>query len=241
MRVNFDASIKIFPNFIEATQENLKEEFKYKTKNFIETMSDNCKNTNLDYFYKNFSTASFALDNKKDSSCGGDYDTFYNKIDINNFSSVYHELMHMASSRSNGSYIHSGFSVSNPSNRIKVASMFNEGYTQLLAERYFDSKTKSYSFEVNVVKQIENIIGKDLMEGLYFKGDFNGLVNELNKYESEDSVKQFFKDLETRINCFNPATLDLEKAGKCVGRINAFIENCSSNKYSSSDDIKKCI
>ena len=110
---------------------------------------------------------------------------------------VTHELFHAASSKNRFS---SGFHQSILSNghigsQIQFGRWVNEGYTELLNIRYFDSNFgRSYMHEVFLMNKLENIIGKEKMERLYINSDLKGLVNEINKYLERKEVMSFIKE-----------------------------------------------
>lgn len=122
--------------------------------------------------------------------------TLYELDDI----TLYHELFHASSTyydeKQDNSF--SGFHhhLRNPQKFIGLG--FNEGYTQLLTERYFNNSQSrdSYVNEVHYVKLIENLIGKEKMLDLYFKSDLNNLILELCKNNSEEKVFEFLANMD---------------------------------------------
>ena len=100
---------------------------------------------------------------------------------------IYHELFHVASSITNKGNTYSGFNqyFFYKGKWYDIAEGINEGYTQLLTERYFPSKKtqlSSYPFEKEIALCIENIIGKRKLEQFYFTNDLESLSNELKLY-----------------------------------------------------------
>ena len=84
---------------------------------------------------------------------------------------TYHELLYLASLK----------------NDKNIFKPFNEGYTQLLEQRYFCEVNDlgwSYNFEVYIMRVVEQIFGKDNLEKLYFSGEFNKIFNLFNNYIS---------------------------------------------------------
>lgn len=105
-----------------------------------------------------------------------------------------HELLHMASTtkKSDNKSIFSGFSQStNLSNYELIACGLNEGYTQLLAERYFNIVYKVYPIEKLIARKLEEIIGKEEMEKMYFSADLKSLVNIMSEYLDGKSIIMF--------------------------------------------------
>lgn len=113
-----------------------------------------------------------------------------------------HELLHLSSSaryeKTNMfSKMNSGF-FQYSIGQIEIGRGINEGYTELLNERYFGEKgyTVAYKYEMLITKIIELIIGKEKMENFYFNANLNGLIQELSKYSDIESVKEFILDVD---------------------------------------------
>lgn len=115
-----------------------------------------------------------------------------------------HELLHMSSTiydenESNIRYY--GFAQNKNGNSIGVG--LTEAYTELLAMRFFNdenSRKKTcdcYVTEVNFVKYIEKIVGREKMMKLYFKADLKGLVEELCKYNDIENVMEFIRNIDS--------------------------------------------
>ena len=80
-----------------------------------------------------------------------------------------------------------------------IGTGLNEGYTQVLNERYFYSKGTyigCYSLFVRFASYLEVLVGQEKMESLYFKADLEGLIQELEKYASRDEVLRLIKDID---------------------------------------------
>lgn len=73
---------------------------------------------------------------------------------------IYHELFHFASYPTN------------------FRRGLNEGYTEILTHRYFNKSKLAYPDNVDYVLKLENIIGQDIMENAYSKGDVS-ILSEL--------------------------------------------------------------
>ncbi len=107
---------------------------------------------------------------------------------------IVHELFHTSSSYKIGDVASCGFR--------QAGSAFgrgvNEGCTDYLAyEVCHDACGGGYPYEVVVVKLITRLIGKSRMLEFYFKGNLEGLIKELSKYQSRDDVIQFIRDVDT--------------------------------------------
>lgn len=110
----------------------------------------------------------------------------YDEI-INNVLS--HELFHAATYMTTDNIMFCGFYQN--SGIYDIGNGINEGYTELLARRYFDKENGYYDDEVIIAALIEEIIGKDKMESLYFYADLKGLIKSLSAYTDESYVNRF--------------------------------------------------
>lgn len=126
------------------------------------------------------------------------YDAKKNQIQVDSddyTSTIYHELFHMASSTYKDGVRYSGFRQSSLKSGIaNLGKALNEGYTQLLTERYFgyiEEVRGTYEFEVHITDKLEKIVGQEKMESLYLNADLPGLVNELKNYASEEEIMKF--------------------------------------------------
>ena len=122
-------------------------------------------------------------------------------IDITNNDSVlsiFHELFHMASTnRMIVDYVQTGFF--SYKDGMGIGKGLNEGYTDLLAQRYFgDVGTKiGYPLEYRYSLALETIVDREKMENLYMSSNSYQLVRELEKYDSADNIICFLKMLDT--------------------------------------------
>lgn len=107
---------------------------------------------------------------------------------------VFHELLHMASTRS----IRDGFAgdtVTGFELNSNFGKCLNEGYTEYLREKYFGEGKYAElpDWKVVIAKGIEYIVGEKEMENYFFNADLPGLMAALRKYASqEDLLKLFF-------------------------------------------------
>lgn len=103
----------------------------------------------------------------------------------------YHELLHMASTVRTKDHYYVGFEIPGVLGR-----KLNEGYTEYLTRKYFtrgNEYVQTNDIGVIFAKGIENIIGEKKMQEFYFKGNINGLIEELSKTSSrEDVIKLLF-------------------------------------------------
>lgn len=157
------------------------EELEFKIKNFLIVMNRRCKNFNSKIFINNFKKTFFNLSElKKENKIGVNGSvtirSSYNSFRLKNMKVTHHELLHLASLKTDKN----------------IFDPFNEGYTQLLEQRYFNEANDigcAYGFEVSIMRVVEGIFGKDKLEKLYFNGEFNKLFNLFNKYTSIEDLK----------------------------------------------------
>ena len=106
----------------------------------------------------------------------------FNSFKLKNIKVTYHELLHLASLK----------------NDKNIFKPFNEGYTQLLEQRYFYEANELgsyYNFEVYIMKTVEQIFGKYNLEKLYFNGEFNKIFNFFDNYISIENIKKLKDNL----------------------------------------------
>lgn len=172
---------------------------------FLEILEKHFKAEDLAFFFRNIRSLDFKkVKQIKGSSIGtntlGYYMVRNNKITLLkdfNTNTIIHELFHMASSyrdkKNDVSY--SGFRQKGKG--IDLGNGINEGYTELLANRYSNIvDSNCYIFESEAAKILEKIIGKDLMQSLYLQANLKGLITELSKYQTEEKIKQFLQNLD---------------------------------------------
>lgn len=90
---------------------------------------------------------------------------------------IYHELFHYAFRPNGGTTFRRGL---------------NEGYTEALAHRYFSKEKQAYPDNVHYVLELEKIVGMDVMENAYSKGDIKIIKNALG--EENINVFERFND-----------------------------------------------
>ena len=126
----------------------------------------------------------------------GHYDSYTNEIILNNYKDakekinikevIYHELLHMASTRTISNGALTGFAIPDV-----LGSNLNEGYTEYLTRKYY---TRGYKYvdsnenDVIIAKGIENIIGQEKMQKYYFNADLASIINELSEYSPRKEV-----------------------------------------------------
>lgn len=141
-----------------------------------------------------------------------------------------HELLHLASAFYDSNYktIFSGFLQFNYNSGVCVGRGLNEGYTQFLKNRYFEP-SNAYVLETHFASILEEIIGKDSMENLYFNANLYGLVEELRKYANIDDIMQFINSFDyINLRTHNLKKIELIKSNtKYIAR---FLVDCYIKK-----------
>lgn len=174
---------------------------------FAKVILSNFYYANLTNFYNNLNELKISLEKFSfgnfvfHDNMEGFYDVERNKIGVEEdtyLTSIYHELFHMASSTYIDKIIYSGFSQTFINGRT-IGDGLNEGYTQLLTERYFkyvEEENGSYEYESFIASKLEEIIGKIKMSELYLSANLYGLIKELKNYASQEEIMDFISSLD---------------------------------------------
>lgn len=181
-----------------------KSEFQNIILHFFKVINKNLKKSNLVLFYKNFKNLKIKefkdVIKVDDSVILGEYNVFRNKIFLTkdfNPTTLYHELLHMASAKIKNDDVFVGFHYYNRKKRIDVGHGINEGYTRLLTDRYFgDSQTDSYTTEKYIVENLEKIIGKHKLQKYYFNASLYNIINDLKQFQTSHSIAVFINSVD---------------------------------------------
>ena len=137
------------------------------------------------------------------SNTAATYEAKKNKIKVDKddyISTIYHELFHMASATYKNGIRYVGFRQSSlKPGVVSLGKGINEGYTQLLTERYFgdiEEVKGTYEYEVHIVDKLEKIVGREKMESLYLNANLPGLLTELKNYATEDEITKFISGVD---------------------------------------------
>lgn len=187
---------------------------KFKSEN-LNLLNNNLKTLkiNIKYFAPEILLLKFA---------SGTYEPIKNKIKIIKLfkkGTSKHEFFHMATS-----FYHNelkiglcGFAQFIYPLKETVGNGLNEGYTDLLTNRYFYEKVKFGSYSYNVctffVSKLEEIIGKDRMETFYLNADLYGLCKYMESFDDEDYFISFICKLDNllkNVSIFNPKKYKIE-------------------------------
>ena len=171
-------------------------------------IEDKLRGKDLSAYHHNIKTLQFVpsidMIGENSSSKKGVYESLYytldNKIYLSKrctYLSLCHELLHLCTNRVADGISYCGFA--QITNRNVVGYGFNEGYTELLTDRYFNENhlyRTTYPKEVAFAKVIENLIGRYKMEDLYFKSDLYGLITQLNSYYRKEDILKFISSID---------------------------------------------
>lgn len=221
--------------------------------NDYEIIEQNIKNINIEF-----------LEKIKDEDVCGLYSpegliTLHKKDDEFTF---YHELFHASSSyyNENKLELNSGFHHQHINEKKDIGRGFNEGYTELLTQRYFGFHHEcGYSNELHYVRLIEHLIGKEQMQSFYLRSSLNDLITELCKYNSFENVLKFMESMDKfiiigeltkeKIASFNETTDFIEYSKwfdeldeyivKTYNELNKFIIESHLNKMSNDPDYER--
>ena len=226
--------------------DNANENIKITINKFIEMLHDNFSEEMLLYFYRNIVSLNTKFVSKQkdftnDSIVLGSYRADKNEMlisDETDESTIFHELFHLASSYydSKNKMVYCGFKQRNQSASYNIGIGINEGYTQLLTNRYSEENPYSYPKETRIAEIIESVIGKENMQKYYFTANLKGLIAELTKYKSEEEVMKFIQmvdfSLKYSLNIFLIPSKD-KKLESCEQYIEKFMLDISLNKIKS--------
>lgn len=222
--------------FIKAKESNHIETLTEKIKNFIIIMKRDCKNFNENILLENFKKTLFDIsevtDNEKDSCSGCVYASTLDNTKvlnatfmINNFCVTNHELIHLSTLLKSSC----GFSIIR--DQKSIAEGLNEGYTQLLAKRYFNEcVNKAYPIETFFSSILEKIIGKDKMETYFFKASLLSLIDEMEKYENNENIMKFIHNMDYFIENSLNSKESINNMQKIINEICKFLLSCTKSK-----------
>lgn len=155
---------------------------------FLDTMNKNFDKEDLKNLYDNIIWV--LLKKKFTFKNHGDYDLIDNVIKGNKEDVITHELLHLSSNPYDETNDSGGFSYNIVDYSIVLG--LDEGYTELLNRRYFNSETKtSYENQIITCEYLEKIVDQKNMEKMYLNANLHGLIKELKKYYSLQEIERF--------------------------------------------------
>lgn len=172
------------------------------------------------------------------------YNVFNNSIFLhekNPENYVFHELFHAASAAGEDNAFCVGFANYSKSS---FGVGINEGYTQLLTNRYFpcDKSYLFYPYLTKVASILEYIIGKDDMQSMYMRGELNLLFNKLSSFSSEQDALNFINILDNICSHLYKKGLNNESKvilNQSLYEINVLLTRFVINKYVMESDTSK--
>ena len=217
--------------------------FSDRLNNFIDKMEENVNTKNLYSLYNNLDSLDI-IDNDMRLSqrltkerISGQYSSISNTVYINTLSkddSLNHELMHMSSAQVDRHRHNTGFCQTTKPflfQRRFIGNGLNEGYTELMTDRLFNSNYLSaYHYLSGVCEYIEDIIGKEAMQELYFKSDLRGLINNLSTYADKETVLDLLRFTDTLLYVISRRVLVVDDLAKCIIVINHALTKLNNGK-----------
>ena len=218
---------------------------------FAKNLQDNFNKEDLANFYHNVADLKIVLKNTDKSyrhTTLGFYEPFSQTLMYKNESPLatlilFHELFHMSGTYISPDIIYSGFFAGlKKIKKERIGNCINEGYTEILAERYnmldvkdikgYEKIRKNYSLPIYISDNIERIVSKNKMTKLYLNGDLWGLMSELEKYISLDEIKKFLINTDTlyKINTSPLAILFNKRIIQTFRNVNYFLMKAYSKK-----------
>ena len=213
---------------------------------FVEGLKDS--NFDLTTFYNNSKSVKYEEDNNIDKgrafSTGAEYELLNNKLRYKRSTVhllIFHELLHMSSTKKGKKIVFSGLSQLDPKNDYAFGFGITEAYTSILDERYFGSEEKKeyyvgvYQVSRSITTLLEELVGQENMEKWYSESDLPSLIEYLSKYFGIDPAIWFIDRVDRIAYCnegyYNPimATIWYREAITYLGR--ALIKKYAKEYY----------
>lgn len=137
----------------------------------------------------------------------GKYNSYENSIEYSAEKAIAHELLHLASTCYDKKNNTGQCGFVHYNGLLTFGRALNEGYTDLLARRFFNQKTRIYHDEVITAHFLELLVGEKNMHQYYFNNNIVGLINHLSKYMDKKDAIKFLLDMNLAFefkNQFNP-------------------------------------
>ena len=191
--------------------------------NFINKLLQNTKIDNLKNLILNFPYITIKYHSASyDPSISGTYNGKTKEIHIynrDNKVSLHHELLHASSADIR--FMNIGFKIV-LKNGLIFGKGLNEGYTELLNNRFFNYTSTSYNYLQKLAKQIENLCAnKENMIEYYFNADIFSLISELIPKISLKEIIDILVDMDMLLYNENKSYLEYLKIKEKI----RFIQN----------------
>lgn len=128
----------------------------------------------------------------------GEYDVMLNTIYLydDSLPILSHEFLHMASTIITKNYSFIGFCINGDENE-KFFNGFNEGYTEVLNERIFESNFIGYQINYIICKLLETMFDdKTELEIAYFNNNIGVFVDKFLTYGTKEELTYILKQLD---------------------------------------------
>jgi len=164
--------------------------------NFINVMNNNFDEKDLGNLYDNIIWVLFKkyISRKYD----GDYDPVTNIIRTlseKDNDSINHELIHMSANPYDETNDYGGFYYT--IDKYMIGYGLDEGYTELLNKRYFNSKTQNaYRLQIMICRYLEELVGQKKMEKMYLNANLFGLIKELKQTHDTKEIERFIAAID---------------------------------------------
>lgn len=237
----YSAKIRLGKNCIQVSTNNV-DYLKSKINNFICIMSSECKFFSQKNFIENFKTLKIKeltpeeikkFKKEKSLNFCSSYNDEKNLIVLNQmeYDHIFHEFFHF-SSKKNDAVFNEGlyYYIENVG---YIGRGINEGYTEILRERYFDIDLKKtgYLYEYQMTQILEKIIGKEIMEYAYFQGNILNIIEELANYCTKEEAKKFIDNMDLMVFLLKKDDEKSKKTRKeLLDKNYLFLRKCLLNK-----------
>ena len=159
--------------------------------NFLNVMNSNFDEEALANLYDNIIWVLFKK--HRFTKYSGDYDPITNIIRALNekySDSINHELIHMSANPYDETNDYGGFYYT--LDNYMIGYGLDEGYTELLNKRYFNSKTQNaYQLQILICRYLEKLVGQKQMEKMYLNANLFGLIKELKQTHDVKEIERF--------------------------------------------------
>ena len=209
------------------------EQYQEYINKFIDILSQD-ENVDLSIFNNNLQSLQIMVEDNNENYPAG-YNRHNNTIRLKNdesISSIYHELLHVASTKIEDELIYSGVSQEVIETKLVLGLGLTEGITEYLREQYFGILNKSnYFLEKFYVRQLLGLVSEKSIKNSYFTADNEEFLNELLKYASFDKIKRFLYNLDTyTISMQHPESADIENIQNAITSCTDFLITAYYNK-----------
>ncbi|MBO5376667.1 MAG: hypothetical protein J6A52_07465 [Bacilli bacterium] len=193
------------------------------------------------------------------ANVAGDYSAYSNTMKTNNsflsklMGATTHELLHASSTRydKEQGVIYTGFQQIKVNNFEHHGIALDEGFTQLLNEKYFVAPdysspfskefqeallATSYTDEKKIVTLLADSIGLEKMKSLYLNGNLMGLVEELSKYSNVEDVLKFIAYTDALMSHNNKKKKPYEETKDAINFVLDFLTNVYVKSYVEKDE-----